>query len=259
VKYGAAIRHTIMMGKHIAKVASQSNSAFEIELSIDETEQPTSLAEHYIIADQCRRHGVALISLAPRFIGEFEKGVDFKGDLVNLERSLRDHAAIAEALGPYKISLHSGSDKLAMYPLLARATQGRFHVKTAGTSYLEALRVVAKFASKDFRRIVDFSRERYPVDRATYHVSAEVNQVPASADLPNDRDLEREYLELWEEVSAGRGFTKPGRQILHCTFGSVLTHAEFGPLIHQVLRENKQTTLDVLTEHFIRHLKALNG
>ena len=85
-----------------------------------------------------------LVSLAPRYIGDFEKGVDYKGDVAALERSLRDHAAIAELLGPYKLSLHSGSDKLSMYPALARATKGRFHVKTAGTSYLEALRVVAR-------------------------------------------------------------------------------------------------------------------
>ena len=85
-----------------------------------------------------------LVSLAPRYIGDFEKGVDYKGDVAALERSLRDHAAIAEMLGPYKLSLHSGSDKLSMYPALARATKGRFHVKTAGTSYLEALRVVAR-------------------------------------------------------------------------------------------------------------------
>ena len=52
-------------------------------------------------------------------------------------------AAIAEVLGPYKLSLHSGSDKISMYTALARATKGRFHVKTAGTSYLEALRVIA--------------------------------------------------------------------------------------------------------------------
>ena len=117
---------------------------FELELSIDETRQPTSLAEHYIIADQFRQQGSQLISIAPKFIGDFEKGVDYKGDLGELERSLADHAALARELGPYKLSLHSGSDKLSLYPILARTTNGCFHVKTAGTSYLEALRVVAR-------------------------------------------------------------------------------------------------------------------
>ena len=85
-----------------------------------------------------------LVSLAPRFIGEFEKGVDYKGDLKAFEKSLADHAAIAKKLGPYKLSLHSGSDKLSIYPAFARATAGLWHVKTAGTSYLEAVRAVAR-------------------------------------------------------------------------------------------------------------------
>ena len=68
------------------------------------------------------------------------------------------HAEIAERLGPYKISLHSGSDKLSMYPILARVTKGRFHVKTAGTTWLEALRVAAHHEPALFREIIEFSR-----------------------------------------------------------------------------------------------------
>src|SRR4029078_7497460 len=116
--------------------------------------------EHYIVAHRCLSRGMKLVSLAPRFIGDFEKGVDYKGDLPQLERSLADHAAIADALGPYKLSLHSGSDKLSIYPAFARLTRGRFHVKTAGTSYLEALRVAARHDQKLFRRIIDFARSR---------------------------------------------------------------------------------------------------
>ena len=109
-----------------------------------------------MIADYCLSNGIKLVSLAPRFIGDFEKGVDFKGDLPAFERSLADHAAIAEMLGPYKLSLHSGSDKLSIYPAFARLTKGRFHVKTAGTSYLEALRAVLRHNEELFRQIVEF-------------------------------------------------------------------------------------------------------
>ena len=66
---------------------------------MDETPQPTTLAEHYIVAEQCLKGGVKLVSLAPRFIGDFEKGVDYKGDVAAFEKSLRDHAAIATMLG----------------------------------------------------------------------------------------------------------------------------------------------------------------
>lgn len=259
VKYGKAIAHALELAAYIKDATARRGQAHEIEISVDETEQPTTLAEHYIIADQLVRAGVKLVSLAPRFIGELEKGVDYKGDLTALERSLADHAAIAARLGPYKLSLHSGSDKLSMYELFARATKGRFHVKTAGTSYLEALRVVARHEPVLFRRVVDFSRQRYDADKATYHVSASVAGVPSPADVGHDRDLERIYLEMWDDVPHGKGFTHPGRQILHCCFGSVLTDPTLGQAVHDVLAAHPDTYTQVLAEHFTRHLAALRA
>jgi hypothetical protein len=259
VKYGRAINHAIAIADHVAAVCKAAGADHEIELSVDETEQPTTLAEHYIIADQCVSRGMKLVSLAPRYIGDFEKGVDYKGDVTALERSLDDHAAIADRLGPYKLSLHSGSDKLSIYPALARATKGRFHVKTAGTSYLEALRVVARHDEALFREIVDFARERYDTDKATYHVSATPASVPPQADVADVVELERLYLERWEDVPPGKGFTQPGRQILHCTFGSVLTHPVLGPAVRQVLQSHADTYTEVLADHFARHLEALRA
>ncbi|MCA9054151.1 MAG: hypothetical protein KDA75_09965 [Planctomycetaceae bacterium] len=259
VKYGRAIATAVELAGYIRLVCENRRQGYEIELSVDETEQPTTLAEHYIIADQCLRGDMKLVSLAPRFIGDLEKGVDYKGDLAALEASLHDHAAIAELLGPYKLSLHSGSDKLSMYAALARATQGRFHVKTAGTSYLEALRVVARHEPDLFRRIVGFARERYDTDKATYHVSATLTGVPAPEDIPDNDELERVYLECWEDVPAGQGFTAPGRQILHCTFGSTLLHPEFGSAVRRVLEEHPETYSEVLEDHFARHLEALQA
>jgi len=78
VKYGRAIVHALELGDYIDRVQRTAFREHEIELSVDETEQPTTLAEHYIIAEQCLAGGMKLVSLAPRFIGDFEKGVDFK-------------------------------------------------------------------------------------------------------------------------------------------------------------------------------------
>lgn len=256
VKYGPAIKRALGLGDHIKSVHESKGLDYEIELSVDETDQPTTLAEHYIIADQCLKGGMKLVSLAPRFIGELEKGVDYKGDVSALEASLNDHAAIADLLGPYKLSLHSGSDKLSMYAALARSTKGRFHVKTAGTSYLEALRVVARHDEALFRRIVQFGRERYDVDKATYHVSATNEAVPTDDGL-DAKKLEQAYLECWADVPQGVGFTEPGRQILHCTFGSTLTDRELGPAVRSVLESHPDTYTEVLADHFSRHLEAL--
>lgn len=257
VKYGRAIQYAIELAQYIRRVNEAAGRQFEIELSIDETPQPTSLAEHFIIASECRRRGVTLISLAPRFVGEFEKGVDYKGSIAALERSLADHALLARELGPYKLSLHSGSDKLSLYPVLAQATGGCFHVKTAGTSYLEALRVVSRHDESLFRRIVDLARLHYDRDKATYHVSADVRRLPSATEVASIPALEQVYLGRWSEVPTGLGLTQPGRQVLHCTFGTVLTDGTFGPLIRALLQEHLDTYTEVLCDHFARHLRAL--
>ena len=259
VKYGRAIVAARALAADIAAAAARRGLDHEIELSVDETEQPTTLAEHYIIADQCLAAGMKLVSLAPRYVGDFEKGVDYKGDVAALRRSLADHAAIARHLGPYKLSLHSGSDKLSMYGVFAEATRGLFHVKTAGTSYLEALRVVLRHDAALFRRMVDFAREHYERDRATYHVSATVASVPPPDAVPDDAVLECLYLERWSDVPAGCGFTQPGRQILHCTFGSLLTDPTLGSALRALVAAEPATYRAVLAEHFGRHLAALRG
>jgi hypothetical protein len=71
--------------------------------------------------------------------------------------------------------------------------------------------------------------------------------------------LLRIYLERWDDVPRGAGFTAPGRQILHCTFGSTLTHPELGPAIRSVLESHPDTYTEVLTDHFSRHLEALRA
>ena len=251
VKYGRAVAHAETMARHIAARAPQR----ELELSVDETALPTSVAEHAFIARELSERGVQLISLAPRFIGEFEKGIDYKGDLSAFEAALHDHAAIARHYG-YKLSVHSGSDKFSVYPIVARVTEGRVHVKTAGTSYLEALRVVARADAALFREIAAFCRERYEQDRATYHVSATLDAVPAAHALPA-AELERAYLDA-----------DGGRQILHVTFGSVLNAADaaeaggalrFRPRLLALLQREAELYVEVLKKHIGRHVDGLRA
>src|SRR4029078_8952905 len=133
--------------------------------------------------------------VAPRFIGQFEKGIDYKGDLKAFEASLRQHLAIAKYCGPYKISVHSGSYKFSLYPVLGRVCGDLLHVKTAGTSYLEALRVVVRTDPALFGEIAASSHGRFATDRATYHISTtqqETERLPRSGGA---KDLEAPYLD----------------------------------------------------------------
>ena len=149
VKYGRAIRHAADMYRRL----SDMKDAFDFEVSVDETNSPTTPLEHFFIASELTRQGVRFTSLAPRFIGRFEKGVDYIGDLSALDAELARHAEVTAYFGTYKLSLHSGSDKFSVYPLIARYWGGCLHVKTAGTSYLEALRGLAEAEPALFERI----------------------------------------------------------------------------------------------------------
>jgi len=209
----------------------------ELEISVDETETPTLPEEHYFFANELLRLGVKWVSLAPRYVGSFEKGVDYIGDLSEFKASLAQHATIARMLGPYKLSIHSGSDKFIIYDAFAELTDGMVHLKTAGTSYLEALRAVAKIDPSLFRRILAFAVDRYEIDRTTYHVSAQLARVP-------EEPIGDELADLLDQFDA--------RQVLHVTFGSVLDR--FGDRIGAVLRSHEETYYQLLTEHFRRHL-----
>ena len=161
-------------------------------------------------------------------------------DLDALRNDLAGHAAIARALVPYKLSLHSGSDKLSVYPIIVDVTHGLVPLKTAGTSYLEALRVVGRIDPSLFREILAWGRERYAQDRVSYHVSADLNRVPAAADMP-DEDLP----ELLDDSDT--------RQVLHVTFGSTL--AAFGAQILRLLIINEEAYTKAVEVHFVRHLE----
>lgn len=245
VKYGRAIAHIARMFRCVQ--TATGGRPFELEVSVDETETPTSHAEHVVIATELCRLGVRWVSLAPRFVGRFEKGVDYIGDLAAFEADVRVHAAIARAFGPYKISLHSGSDKFSIYGLVARETRGVVHLKTAGTSYLEALRAVAAVSPALFRTIYAFARERYDVDKASYHVSASVDRTPRPGDVA-DADL----ASLLENFDA--------REVLHVTFGSVLTSRTpdgarvFAADLMGLLRAHPDVYAACLERHFVRHL-----
>ena len=130
VKYGRAVAHTARLHRHLAQAFSgraplpRNGAAFELEMSVDETDSPTTSHEHFYIAHELKRLGVPVVSLAPRFIGDFEKGIDYKGDLRAFEAAFIQHVKIARCLGPYKISIHSGSDKFSIYPIAAKHARG---------------------------------------------------------------------------------------------------------------------------------------
>lgn len=250
-KYARAIAHCEKMTHAIAKAAA--SRPYEIEVSVDESDSPTSALEHLFFGLELKRRGVHVVSLAPRFVGDFEKGIDYRDDLKAFEDCLQKHVEVAKYCGPYKLSIHSGSDKFSVYPIIGRVCENLVHVKTAGTSYLEALRVVCRKSPDLFSEIVQFSVQRFNLDRKSYHISTTELDVVDLARKPGS-DSERVYLE--ERV---------GRQLLHVTFGSVLTLGKarngrsFKEALLELLNREKDLYAEVLDIHFTKHLSLLNA
>jgi len=120
-----------------------------VEVSMDETSAPQTPPELLVILALLADEGVPLQTIAPKFTGRFNKGVDYVGDVTAFEREFSDdvavlaHAAARYALPPgIKLSVHSGSDKFTLYPIIRRvleATGAGVHLKTAGTTWLEEI------------------------------------------------------------------------------------------------------------------------
>jgi hypothetical protein len=123
------------------------------------------------------------------------------------EEDFAIHAAIARLFGPYKLSLHSGSDKFSAYPIAARQTDGSIHLKTAGTSWLEALWTAAALDPAFARELYRFARSQSDTGKATYLVSGRLDRAPDP-----DKVVDRDMVTLLDQFDA--------RQILHVTFGA---------------------------------------
>jgi hypothetical protein len=237
-KYGAAIAQAAVLAEHLD--GRRAPGAYEIEVSLDEAATPTTAAQHAFVARELTRLGIRWVGLAPRFVGEMQKGVDYVGDLDRFAAEFAVHAQIAQALGPYKLSIHSGSDKFSIYPIAASAPAA-VHLKTSGTSYLEALRILSLHDPDLLRRIYALALTRFGDDRASYHLSVDADALPA-ADALRDDQL---WVLLREEGT---------RQVLHVTFGSVLG-GELGAALHELVTELHEEYAVALERHLVRHLQ----
>jgi len=145
-KYLFAVQEAGVIYRHIAQA---KGGKFITEVSMDETDSPQTPPELLVILAAMADEKIPLQTIAPKFTGRFNKGVDYVGDVKQFEKEFNDDlAVIAYAIRTYnlpetlKLSVHSGSDKFSIYTPIRKALQ-RFgaglHIKTAGTSWLEEL------------------------------------------------------------------------------------------------------------------------
>ena len=142
-----AIREAGKIYRHIAR--KKGADRFVTEVSMDEVDIAQSPEELRFILQELAREEIPVQTIAPKFTGRFNKGVDYRGDLELFEQEFeQDLLVIDEAVKAYglpdnlKLSIHSGSDKFSIYPVMGRLIRKYdkgIHIKTAGTTWLEEI------------------------------------------------------------------------------------------------------------------------
>lgn len=239
LSYNRALDHAVKLYQACWTVKKE----FDFEISIDETILPTSPEAHYFVAMELQERGVAFSSLAPRFIGEFQKGIDYIGNTDEFASSFQRHAAIAGDLG-YKISIHSSSDKFSVYPIIGRLVQGAYHLKTSGTNWLVALETLSRVDPTFFRNIFRRAYEVFSTARNYYHITPDP-EIATDISTLSDGELPDVFRNTTD------------RQVLHVSYGELFKDTDLKDLFFTRLRHSIKEYWSALEAHIGRHLELL--
>jgi len=246
--YSEALNHVVECYEFLKDYKKEK---FDLEISVDETPTVTSPLAHLFIVLELKRRGVDFQNLALHFLGDWQKGIEYIGDIEQFAREFSLHAAIAKNIGGYKLSLHTGSDKFSVYPIFSQETDGLCHIKTAGTSWLEEVKVVAIKDPAFYREIHRFALENFAKDRASYNLTTDLSCIPDIDTIPDD-----ELTNLFKQNDS--------RQLIHITYGSILRAKNdekkyiFKDRIYKILFEYEEDHYLELSNHIRRHLELLN-
>jgi tagaturonate epimerase len=265
-KYLLAVQEAGKIYRHIAQAKGEGR--FITEVSMDETDTAQSPAELLVILAALADEGLPAQTIAPKFAGRFNKGVDYVGDLAQFEREFNDDlAVIAFAVKQYalpanlKLSVHSGSDKFSIYPAIARALV-RFgagvHVKTAGTTWLEEVIGLAEAGGSGLVLAKDIYAS------ALEHLDELCAPYAAVIDIRRDRLPSPAEVKLWSSeqfVAAlrhdvrNRAYNSHLRQLLHVGYKVA---ARMGTRYLEALQTHRASVGRNVTENlYARHLQPL--
>ncbi|MDQ7848969.1 MAG: tagaturonate epimerase family protein [Armatimonadota bacterium] len=265
-RYLLAARQAGAIYRHIASLRGAGN--FITEVSMDETASPQTPVELFFILAALAEEQVPLQAIAPRFVGRFNKGIDYRGDLASFQEHFRAClGVIAFAVqeldlpATLKLSVHSGSDKFSLYGPMARILREHragVHLKTAGTTWLEevaglalaggeALRLVQEIYARAYQRIEELS--------APYAAVLEIDR----SQLPYPDVVERwsgeEYAAALRHDEGAAAYNPHFRQLLHVAFKVA---AEMGPVYLQALDAHADLIGPLVTENLLeRHIRPL--
>jgi len=265
-KFLAAVKHAGEIYRLL--VESKGAGRFVPEISMDETDAPQTPMELLIILAMIADEKIPIQTIAPKFTGRFNKGVDYVGDIVEFTKEFNeDLAAIEYAVRMYglpknlKLSVHSGSDKFSIYKAIYKAVT-RFgagvHLKTAGTTWLEELIGLAESGGSG----LEIAKEVY----AEAFVHADELTAPYETVIDIDPDAlpsvetvngwtSDQFTDALRHDQANPAYNPSFRQLLHVGFKVA---AKMGPRYLEALEANEEVVAkNVTTNLFERHIKPV--
>jgi hypothetical protein len=265
-KYLLAAQEAARIYRHIAGRKGEGNLIAEV--SMDETDAPQTPPELLIILAALADERVRVQTIAPKFTGRFNKGVDYVGDLAQFEREFNDDlAVIAFAIARYdlpvnlKLSLHSGSDKFSLYPIIRRAMQrtgAGIHIKTAGTNWLEELVGLAEAGGEGLALVKSFYRDALGrIDElcAPYATVIDIDKTRLPDAATVDGWSGTRLANAIRHITGHPEFSPDVRQLLHVSFKLA---AKAGPRYLDLLKANEAIVAKNVGDNlYQRHFKPL--
>jgi hypothetical protein len=265
-KYLFAVEEAGRVYRHIVQQKGEGN--FVTEVSFDEASAPQTPAELLFILAALAREAIPVATVAPKFTGEFLKGIDYVGDIKRFAREFEEDLAILEfakqsfTLPPaLKLSIHSGSDKFSLYPIMHRAIKkagAGLHLKTAGTTWLEEVIGLAAAGGEGLA----FAKALYHDAYGRFDEMAKPYLTVIAIDrqaLPTPAQVDswsgQEYVETLEHNQACKRFNIHFRQMVHISFRVAAEKREQ----YLALLKSNRSSIESHVSHNIlkRHIEPL--
>ncbi|MGC6424881.1 MAG: tagaturonate epimerase family protein [Lentimonas sp.] len=267
-KFLCAIKGAKAIYDHI--VAAKGEGNFVTEVSVDETDLPQTPIDLFLILSMIGAEGIPAQTIAPKFTGRFNKGVDYVGDLVQFEKEFdEDLYVIAFAIQEFglpetlKLSVHSGSDKFSIYPIIKKLItkhNAGLHVKTAGTTWLEECIGLAEAGGE----ALDIAKEVYAgaynrFDELTGPYATVIDIDKAA--LPTPEEVNNwgsdKYVDTLRHVQSNPDYNQNFRQLIHVGFKVA---AEMKERYTDALKANEAIIAkNVTTNIWERHIQPIFG
>lgn len=265
-KYMFAVKKAGKVYRYISDKKGGEN--FITEISMDETDTAQTPAELFVILAMIHHQKIPIDTIAPKFTGYFYKGIDYVGDLANFKTQFEKALAVLSYakdvfhLKPsLKLSIHSGSDKFSLYPIINKAIKEYkigLHLKTAGTTWLEeviglseanieSLNLVIEIYRKAFKRLDELIE---PYDQV---VNIQRDKIPKPEEIK--KWTKEDLMNAITHDPSNPEFNKDLRQVFHISYGIA---AEMGGRFYSALEDHREVISNHVTKNlFERHIKRL--